>query len=410
MAEKLLVIVGAGASMMVGAPSTADVTKAVREIEQKVEIPIPDGLFRTKRVLEQVYQVLLQGYSAPNFETMVHALEVVQSLIAGWQPDATDRQRPVEAILCGGPRGGRATSLFDGLAVGMASEDLYRKVHELFTSVSTLARTHDDWGKWKNFWTKLDQNFDLDIATLNYDTLIEAAFAAEHFDEGFRPKSAPKDARFCPREFSQENKRLRHLHGSICFGPISQSRNSRDDLERFEKDEVRRFSDPNDALSCWRSTERSGNRSQAGRFASVGPLITGLDKTAKVFVVEPYRTYHHSLYSVAEQTPRLLVIGYSFGDLHVNAVINHFWRIHGDESRVAIIDYWNDWKRSDTWREERPVLYEAISRLGHDQMPMDDVERPNPWRSRNGRCLVTTLGLKDAAENHMATLLEHLRQ
>ncbi len=178
-------------------------------------------------------------------------------------------------------------------------------------------------------------------------------------------------------------------------------------MSNYEHEEVYRFSDPAAARRSW--TGRSGNTSQAGRLARIGPLITGLDKTAKVFVAEPYRTYHHALHSLVERVPRLLVVGYGFGDLHVNANINHFWRLHGDDRRVAIIDYWDPWLPSSGWYRDRAGLFEAISRLGHDSMPMDDVERPEPWRSRDNRCLVTTLGLKDAAVNHMATLLAHLR-
>lgn len=71
-----------------------------------------------------------------------------------------------------------------------------------------------------------------------------------------------------------------------------------------------------------------------------GPIITGLNKTAKLNCV-PFDFYHANLINSIIRNNKLLIIGYSFGDLYCNQLIHRMNLLHGDKARVCIIDYFN---------------------------------------------------------------------
>lgn len=405
MPERLLVVVGAGASMMVGAPSTWGVTNAVRQLTQGTTIPVPAPSFQTDRVLEHVFQVLDGSYESPNFETMLHAIEVASGLVSGWRAGTVDRFRPVESVLCGGPRGGPTASLFNQLALIDAARTMFRSLHDQFTQASANGPAHAEWPDWKSFWEHLDNEFEVDVATLNYDTLLEQALPGR-LDEGFRAEPSVIGERFNPVEFANARARLMHLHGSIHYGYPDLGGNPNRFIFEDEHDDLYRHGAPADALASL--NPRSGNVSQAGRPAEIGPMITGLDKTAKVVIAEPYRTYMHTLHSLVEQVPRLLIVGYGFGDLHVNSAIGRFTRLHGDSRRVAVVDFWNPWEHYSVWAQTRYELFKGVARFSQEAAPMDTLTDPVLWRSSDARCMVATKGLGDVAKNHTADVVAHL--
>lgn len=78
---------------------------------------------------------------------------------------------------------------------------------------------------------------------------------------------------------------------------------------------------------------RSTNTAQSHMESVIGPIITGLRKTDKL-VAYPYSSYYHTLMDSLQKNSRLLIIGYSFGDIHFNHLLDRITRIHG------MIDVW----------------------------------------------------------------------
>lgn len=63
-------------------------------------------------------------------------------------------------------------------------------------------------------------------------------------------------------------------------------------------------------------------------------------KTDKLNIL-PFAFYHTHLYNCVMRNNSLLVVGYSFGDLYINQVLERMDLIYGNEKRIVLIDYWN---------------------------------------------------------------------
>jgi len=79
---------------------------------------------------------------------------------------------------------------------------------------------------------------------------------------------------------------------------------------------------------------------QDGRFVStaLAPIISGLDKITKLaHEPEPFGHYYQAFVDSLLACNRLLVIGYGGRDPHVNAWIEQWKRMHGDDRRAVWI-------------------------------------------------------------------------
>lgn len=90
----------------------------------------------------------------------------------------------------------------------------------------------DRWRRYVGFWRDLHQVFDVDIATTNYDDLLEQALPS--LGQGFVPISGERVRRFDPRALDTATNRLVHLHGSIHFG--ERERDSDDNRFAYQDD------------------------------------------------------------------------------------------------------------------------------------------------------------------------------
>ena len=86
-----------------------------------------------------------------------------------------------------------------------------------------------------------------------------------------------------------------------------------------------------------RSQSLETNQTNEEIFA--GPIITGLRKTDKLNCI-PYDYYHANLCKSLIANRRLLVTGYSFGDLYMNQQLERIRLIHDEDCRIVLIDYW----------------------------------------------------------------------
>ncbi|MCL5770127.1 MAG: hypothetical protein M1588_02260 [Planctomycetes bacterium] len=62
-----------------------------------------------------------------------------------------------------------------------------------------------------------------------------------------------------------------------------------------------------------------------------------------------YSTYQTVLHNALPNNPRLLIVGYGFGDLHFNRLLSRLTRIHEDGRRVVLIGWVLPGMRGEYW-------------------------------------------------------------
>lgn len=387
----LTVLVGAGGSVELGAPSTSNVTPqvfsaiAAKAMSDAAGVPVAS--------LAALFEQTLRTHYGPslNFEHVLHALEAMDGFFWAWRaPQIPHAHRLVEAMIC--PQPTLATApLFQHGFLWSAQRAFFEEIHDAFAVASKNVKAHRDWSVYEHFWKTLDAEFELSVITLNYDSFIDQALDATGLDQGFVPVDREFAWRFS-RPTLRRERALMHLHGSIHFGERASDVG---DLNRFA------FEDAWEDLFFYPSTDdakrsrtiRSAHDSQAGRKTTKGPFITGLNKPDKL-MVEPYDAYYQRFAQQVLSTPRLLVIGYGFGDLHVNAIIDRMTKYHGARRRIASITFAND---LCGWGHERLAESRMVMRWAEEQAPFDRIVVGDPWISENQRVRVYHHGFLDAA-------------
>jgi hypothetical protein len=363
---KLTVIAGAGSSITVGVPGTEDLTHNVRRrfLELAEERSYWGG--SAARFLDLVDSWYNPTLTLANFEEIFQFLEEGISL--------REECVPVRALF--------------GAAMPPNIE-LHRCFLDFFTQAvfegvlypSQIAESYSGWGVFGSFWKRLESEFDLQIYTLNYDPLIERVLGWGAEEQGFQPHRTGV-YRFCPTN----PPKLMHLHGSFHFGPNPEDP---EELYWYETEEFR--------VLHWNQTLPSGRiRYDCG-------IVTGLDKVNKLSV-EPYWTYHHR-YSFPE-SGRLLVVGYGYGDPHINSIFRAFSRDYPNRKTVMV-----DYDRGRGWIKngsDYPDLFQCMGLLSGDPHMMQNAGSENPIRSSNSNSLVYRLGIPDVVQNHMDELIHHL--
>jgi hypothetical protein len=336
--KRITVLVGAGASQVLELPGTDDVTRKLVE-KERTEIASGfklEGSMPYPPIFAEVLDILNRCHTPPNFEHLLHALECLTSMFET-EASPKGRYKAIELLFTNG-MSDRARSLIPvSYTPGLAATLLYLWLCEIFEKASAAAHSGSRWTSYADFWRTLAGKFTLDVATLNYDTCLEQAFP--QFDQGFRPMSGTKAQRFDGLSFrSQRNPRLMHLHGSILFGGWDQNASISRPAYEDTWEDLYYYSEQADATVS-RQGSKTDPISQAGRESIIGAIITGLQKPDKVLFAEPYMTYYRALAENLESCPRLLVIGYGFGDRHINALLERMPRWHGSARRIACIDY-----------------------------------------------------------------------
>lgn len=404
--DNLTVLLGAGASLPFGVPSTKDLTTAICKQEGLFSLIVPDQIVPTKKILEHLHNDLLGFYESVNFEHMLNALEVITSLKRSWQPKTVDEYKTVEAYFCGGPRSLLEHYFYDDRVILNSKDVIYQTIHNEFYKVCSDVTNHPKFQTLSNFWKAVEEQFDLNIGTLNYDTLLEKVL--KDIEEGFEMIPGESFARFNPIKLRNSNKRLMHLHGSIHYGyPRYNITTLNQNIFVDDFHDLYRFEDASKTVETW--SGRSQNTSQAGRQAIIGPLITGLDKTAKILFAYPYSVTYQLFAQCVETCPRLLIIGYGFLDKHINTIIRRLTNIHDTKRRVVIVDL----RPEDEWKpfewNGNDQMFNTIGILSKESRPLSNLSYINPWESSDKCCRVYLLGTLDAYKKRQNDIISFLK-
>ena len=326
MGKPVFVLLGAGASIP-AIPGVADLTTQLHgwvrnEGLAKWHMRQPRAWY--SRLVDEVRRVCRRE---PNFEEIIHALEVVGDH-GGGPP-----RRPARA-----PTSIEAAMMLPRFKTPSGCHYLAQDCcFELLNWVDDACEAVAGGIKQppaivQGLTTLAHEGATLWVHSLNYDDMVEESGLP--FETGYAPGGAGGARGFSPESALdlRADVHVHHqLHGSVRLGNL--------DVQKFAF-----------AQFCSRSEARRHRRQTApgaavthqdGRKAHALPLVTGLRKADKL-LYEPYSTYEAALRIAAARASSWLVVGYGGGDHHVNAALKSAarWRqLQGGGLSVVVVDY-----------------------------------------------------------------------
>jgi hypothetical protein len=405
--NRVTALIGAGASLELGVPSTDDATKKVLEGEPGEEEHQSNK--ESLSILTQTFAILRQSApkAVPNFEHLLHALEIMVTMRRAWRSTGGSDLRNIFGLLTNGPKS-ELLPLFQAGLAEQAINQLFCRLHAVFSDHRPADTRPAEWSNYEQFWRSLARSYGLDIATTNYDDLLEQAIPT--LNQGFVPITDEETSRFTPNELRQAWDRLVHLHGSIHFGYRDFRVNSNRFAFRDSWNDVYWHKNPAHAQRSWGG--RSNPHAQSGEELVIGPLLTGLQKPDKVLAAEPYATYYRTLGNWLETNSRLLVVGYGFGDAHINSLLSRITSWHGDSRKVVLITHLpeNEWVHLRHDVDHRVEEKMAISGWSEDDEIWRDqmFHYSDTWTSKNGLCRVYLGGLLPTSGQYLQDILSFL--
>lgn len=405
MRKSLLLFLAAGSSVALGLPSTGDLTQAIVS-----RLSSPRGYCgnQSQQHFDALTTALKETFDTPNFEHYQHGLEALASLKRSWNECTEPPFRVIEAALTAGPHKTFPVPI-DSLWLIQARTEFFRVLHQTLIEPDSRLTTQPNWQTFTKFLQMLDKEFDLYVVTTNYDTAVEQALGWGPSEQGFEPVSGASTLRYAGQATLPK---LMHIHGSIHFG----YRKAGEGLDRniFEDDhEDLYFHVDKTADANW--PYRSGQTTQSGRDVPAGPIITGLQKPDKL-LPEPYLSYYRQFLTLSVQVPHVMIVGYGFGDFHLNASFSRFSKWHGDQRRIVMIDHCdpNKWTPSSTWDYAGKRKYRIIARMAEQEDALNVPDYPDPWvpekiAAGHGRFEAYFRGMIETIERHGDRIIDFLK-
>jgi len=252
--------------------------------------------------------------------------------------------------------------------------------------------------KAKRFFDELKEDYELGFINLNYDNVILNVLP--DLSTGFNLE----DGNFDKTEFYSRNWNFcYHLHGSIHFnmtneGPITHDITWESDLNKnFQT----------------RSSNRNVNYTSEGNYHLNSTIISGLDK-ANQLLRAPFRQYFMKIDNLINESDAILFIGYGFNDMHLNKIFPSHRFLPNKKRNVVVIDYATDYtisiqmQNTSDWSYR---LFQTIPYNFHDMgiskyLPEDDTilyykKNRTFEASRNGKYPVSIWynGFLEACDN-----------
>lgn len=425
MNDAITIIVGAGAVLDFEhkgiVPSVKNITDEVLKFSiQKVEGGERPLLLELNNYivgkLNQIGSPEINRFIPPqlNFENLLHVVEMCISYSSCWHKEYTSRLALPEFGTLVQP---------DDFLKDIQTYDYIRAAYGLQKTAMSIVNQYDSsfsedtsteqW--YRDFWKSLSGRSN--VFNLNYDNTIENSLG--EYEDGFPPIKDGEDySRFSAKRY-YENLRgvstIAHLHGQILFSEAREY-----PFEYSIRDMVK---NRDYQTAC---KNRNGVQhppfNQAKEEYLQPVIVSGSRKTEKMTFV-PNNVYLSDLTRKVIENNRLMIIGYSFGDLYLNEILGLGLAAHGDDFKVVIIDKFPQHINSYTSLFQHvahkcnPQEYTFVSRLtkdrlfveiGQKEFPLVVGEYGEPVISRNGKLLMCISGFKDAVVNHKETIFDFL--
>ena len=298
-----------------------------------------------------------------------------------------------------------------------AASGLQERVMSIVNQYDTSFRKDIASEQWyRNFWRSISGNSN--IFNLNYDNTIENSL--DVYEDGFLPiKDGEEYSRFSAKDYLENPRHLStiaHLHGQILFSEAKSF-----PFEYSIRDMVK-----NKDYQTARKNRmmRQQNPSSQAKEEYIQPyIVSGARKTEKM-TFAPNNVYLSDLTRRVVENNRLMVIGYSFGDLYLNEILGLGIAAHGNDFKVVFIDkFTSDIDSYSSLIHHlrfacNPGLSGFISRLVKDNLHVEpcqnsfplEIKNPGlPILSKNGRLMMCLTGFKNVVEKHKEIIFDFLR-
>ena len=424
MGNGVTIIVGAGAVLDFNHkgifPSVYNITEEV--LKQNVQ-KVDGGESQLLRELYDIVIKKLKKVSAINsrklpqlnFENLLHVIEMCIAYSGCWSkeyiswlayPEFGTLIHPVKSL--------KNVHTYDYIR---AAYELQKTVMDIVNQYDTSFRENPTTEQWyRDFWKSLSGRSN--IFNLNYDNTIENSLG--EYEDGFiRIKDGEHYSRFSAKDY-YENRRglstIAHLHGQILF---SEARAYLFDYSMRDLVKNRDYQ-----TACKNRIGGQFPPSNQAKEEFLPPVIVSGSRKIEKMTFAPNNVYLSDLTRKVVENNRLLIIGYSFGDLYLNEILGLGMAAHGDDFRVLIIDkfpsYINIYPSfyQHLTHKCNPEEYIFVSRLAHDRLhieigqnefPLIVGEYGVPVVSRNGKLMMCIGGFKDAVVNHKDEIMKFLR-
>ncbi len=374
---RVSVLIGAGAvhdasREIMGIPaSTAEITRSLHE---RFGYSLT-GHIQQARICKSVIDLSGGQGRELNFEDVYHLMHQTLICCENDRPDEVDGRVSDAMRSCG-------IDVDSPECVAMAAREcmdhiinaIVRTI-EGYNLESGHRRAPPEW--FGNFFRTVSEatNGGLDICNLNYDSWIEDCI---NCDEGFSDYRTPSEFRTYPAPFirthflnpGREN-RMMHVHGCLWY--------------YYHGSGLAKFDYPH-------LIQTSGDHIVFDSGKVLSPVVTGREKDVNNLVFEPFSTYLDIVEHRMVLNDILIIIGYGFGDDHINRMVHGFH--NGSGKDLVIIGPSSD------------NLNSAIEEVCGYRLSENGIIR------ENGDCLWYAGGFRDAVgdESFMEKLIELLRR
>nr|WP_319565647.1 SIR2 family protein [uncultured Rhodoferax sp.] len=363
MKKKLLITVGAGASLDFGLPSVSAVDTFFDGCASKSHPLADDPISNLYRYCRDAINEYYGCAPKPGLRKWVNFEEVLYqlNLLIPYLSDL-HRLHGSNALLTANSlpevmHFGRERKAVDGAILGNLTGTLMSELVNHFIDACATATTakEAEIAELGQFLAALQDEFEIGIITLNYDNLFTQASPGLHtgFDAAgkFDPMSvlARADWNF-----------IYHLHGSVHFAMtgVAHDMHGITWAAKPSKDHT------------VHATGRNSQDSMEGTTYPMSPIVAGYGKTQQI-LRQPFRTYFAQVNRLVHEADSLLFLGYGFGDLHLNAA---FSEVRDRHRPIVLVDWAADDQdplpfRHDTWAynlfKTLPGDAHSMSSVGH---------------------------------------------
>lgn len=410
-------LVGAGAPLDLKLPNgyicpstkniTADVTRDyINYLDRNV--PITLG----KDIYEKLMESFPPGNDNPwsdreptpniHFEHIFHVLEMLYSYAYVW--DGTNKNPRIFPVFAPFTS---ANFNFHKEHLNQVMSQFIERIMDIVNGYDSYFRQNDPENMWyREFYERFRKGSDFFI--LNYDTTIEESIG--EYVDGFADDGIQSEfKRFNPSLLMADHgdiSTVNHLHGCILYN-FQRYADINQDAYTFRSEDFYKFSGYAE-MKRRRGSGRSPQSTQSGEQFFVSPIITGLNKTEKLNSL-PFDFYHANLFNATLKNKRLVIIGYSFGDLYCNQLIERINFLHEKDKKIVLIDFWDIPKAERKWHggyfldQEKGRFICKASHIGDFDSAVADLyknedKQTGALYSSNGSLMVLPNGFKHAAK------------
>lgn len=399
-------------------PSTGNITAEVRKDYQSIFQSSP------VTIVDEMYQHLMATLPPPadpltqppqpyvHFELLFHVMEMYLTYASVWSSNNKNSDRyPIFAPFV------LPTKTYDTDVLRSVMNDFILRIMDVVDGYDRFFSTRPASEQWyRDFFQNAPWKWD--IYNFNYDTTVEQSLI--DYEDGYDDILGQNYKQFLPQKLmanSNNFSTINHLHGCIHF---FYDRTTNHDIYNYTHGDLFRYPDYKTVRRMYLARSQSHPTNQTNEELYAGPIITGLRKTDKLICI-PYDYYHAHLGTSLLSSSKLLIAGYSFGDLYMNQQLKRMGLVHGKDRRVVLIDFWNT-KDISLYGIEKYILYKVPTHMLEFLMMMCEVSYAGelakalgynnpqvPMYSSNGCLMLIACGMRDAAINYNGDIINFLK-